>query len=196
MGERPLDEIDSKILRILMQDSRASISQIAKALGLSRPTVRRRIRSLEKRGVIKAYTIEIDEKLLLGALVVCTIQSSQPEETLMKLRKISGIYEVFITTGKPNIVAVARVSSYEELEELARNLSAIDPEADVKIAIKHVYRSLSYEMLARFGVVSLFCDYCGKKISGEPLTYTVHNRKYYFCCPTCLREYVKKLKKR
>ena len=48
MGERPLDEIDSKILRILMQDSRASISQIAKALGLSRPTVRRRIRSLKK----------------------------------------------------------------------------------------------------------------------------------------------------
>ncbi|HDJ97258.1 MAG TPA: hypothetical protein ENG54_02205 [Thermofilum sp.] len=50
----------------------------------------------------------------------------------MKLIEISSIDEVFVATGKPNIVAAARVSSYEELEELARNLSAIDSEADVK----------------------------------------------------------------
>ncbi len=38
-----LDEIGSKILRILLTDSRTSISEIAKELNLSRPTVRKKV---------------------------------------------------------------------------------------------------------------------------------------------------------
>jgi YHS domain-containing protein len=35
------------------------------------------------------------------------------------------------------------------------------------------------------------CDYCGKEIVGEPIVYKYHNRVYFFCCPTCFREFKK-----
>ena len=35
------------------------------------------------------------------------------------------------------------------------------------------------------------CDYCGKEIVGEPIVYKYRNRVYFFCCPTCFREFKK-----
>ena len=196
MKFRPLDEVDSKILRILLDNSRASISEISSDLGLSRPTIRRRIRSLEERGIIKRFTIEIDDKILGGKLFVIALDSNKPEEAAKKLEEIGSVTDIFITTGTPNIVAVVRISSMEELDILTKTLADINPSFDVKIAFGHIHRPLTFEKLAKLGLVTLLCDYCSKKITGEPLTYTAHNRKYYFCCPTCLREFVKKQRKK
>lgn len=59
-----LEENDKLILFELLQDCRKPLRLIAKALGMPENTVAYRIRNLEKRGVIKKYTINMDHQKL------------------------------------------------------------------------------------------------------------------------------------
>ncbi|MGH8355555.1 MAG: Lrp/AsnC family transcriptional regulator [Pseudomonas sp.] len=59
-----LDDLDQKILEVLLQDSRISLKELARQVGLSSPGASERLRRLEERGVIRGFTIEIDPKAL------------------------------------------------------------------------------------------------------------------------------------
>jgi len=59
-----IDEIDQNILEMLLQDSRVSLKELARRVGLSSPSVAERVRRLEERGVIRGFTIEIDPRAL------------------------------------------------------------------------------------------------------------------------------------
>ena len=51
------DEIDRRILDVLLRDGRTPASQIADQIGLSRPAVADRIEKLERQGVIRGTTV-------------------------------------------------------------------------------------------------------------------------------------------
>ena len=51
-----LDELDQKIIRLLIENARISYSDIGEETGISRVAVKARIQALEKRGVIEEYT--------------------------------------------------------------------------------------------------------------------------------------------
>jgi len=55
-----IDEKDLKILEILRENARTPLTNIAKTLGVSESTIRKRVRALEDGGVIKRYTIVVD----------------------------------------------------------------------------------------------------------------------------------------
>lgn len=59
-----LDDIDRHILEALSRDSRISLKELARLAGLSSPSVSERLRRLEERGVIRAFTVEIDPQAL------------------------------------------------------------------------------------------------------------------------------------
>ena len=56
-----VDDKDRKILDLLKENSKLSTSKISKKLNLPITTVFHRMKKLEKNGVIKKYTIDIDE---------------------------------------------------------------------------------------------------------------------------------------
>ncbi|RWP85262.1 MAG: Lrp/AsnC family transcriptional regulator, partial [Mesorhizobium sp.] len=60
-----LDDLDRNLLEILVKDARTSLKELAAQVGLSSPSVSERLRRLEERGVIRAFTVEIDP-LALG----------------------------------------------------------------------------------------------------------------------------------
>src|SRR5438445_8855010 len=55
-----LDELDLRILTLLLRDGRAPASQLAEQVGLSRPAVADRIDKLERQGVIRGTTVVVD----------------------------------------------------------------------------------------------------------------------------------------
>jgi Lrp/AsnC family leucine-responsive transcriptional regulator len=63
-GKLRLDNTDIQILKILRDDSRVSVLELAKRVYLSRGAVNRRIMALVDAGVIKKFTIEIDREKL------------------------------------------------------------------------------------------------------------------------------------
>lgn len=59
-----LDDIDRRILQALAADARMSLKELAQAAGLSSPSAGERLRRLEERGVISAFTVDIDPTAL------------------------------------------------------------------------------------------------------------------------------------
>ncbi len=56
----PLDAVDKRMLEALAGNARMSLKELAQAAGLSSPSAAERLRRLEERGVIDAFTVDID----------------------------------------------------------------------------------------------------------------------------------------
>jgi Lrp/AsnC family transcriptional regulator, leucine-responsive regulatory protein len=59
-----MDELDIRIIDLLVVNSRTSLKDLGKATNLSSPSVADRIRRLEEKGVIRAFTVDIDPEAL------------------------------------------------------------------------------------------------------------------------------------
>src|SRR6184192_61141 len=57
-----LDELDLRILTLLLRNGRAAASQLAEQVGLSRPAVADRIEKLERQGVIRGTTAVVEPR--------------------------------------------------------------------------------------------------------------------------------------
>ena len=83
-----LDELDQKIVQLLIENARMSYSEIGQQVGISRVAVKTRILSLEKRGVIEEYTTIINPQKMNGA-VSCyfeiEVDPAQMEEVIRQL---------------------------------------------------------------------------------------------------------------
>jgi Lrp/AsnC family leucine-responsive transcriptional regulator len=54
-----LDEVDQRMLEALARNARISLKELAEAAGLSSPSAAERLRRLEERGIISAFTVDI-----------------------------------------------------------------------------------------------------------------------------------------
>ncbi|MBO8174259.1 MAG: TRASH domain-containing protein [Thermococcus sp.] len=173
-----LDELDLKLIYLLMDNSRLSISELAERLGVSRPTVKARLERLEKEGVIQRYTIKLNPELQRAHNVVALIiKTDEPE----KLEEFKEIIEINRFTSKKYLIKVA----VEDMEGLRNVIEGAGFEV---LEIMPILESIEKEHPPKIKV-PFKCDYCGKEIVGEPIVYKYHNRVYFFCCPTCLREF-------
>ena len=59
-----IDETDARILEILQRDGRESYAEVGQTVGMSGPSVHERVKKLEARGVIRAYSALVDPTLL------------------------------------------------------------------------------------------------------------------------------------
>jgi Lrp/AsnC family transcriptional regulator, leucine-responsive regulatory protein len=72
---RSLDRIDRKILRLLQQDGRTSVSQLAREVHLSVTPTMERVRKLEAAGYIDGYFARLSARRLgLGLLAYVEVQ--------------------------------------------------------------------------------------------------------------------------
>lgn len=181
-----LDEIDYDVLKILQEDARASISEISRRLGLSRPTVRRRIKRLLERGVIKKFTIVINEELEGGIKAIIGFKARNVKNILSELEKIDELSEIYITSGERNIICRGSFPDLKTFRELMNRFVELNIPFEANIILKTVRERWGGEFKLSF---KLRCDYCGKEITDKPYKFIRYNREFNFCCPTCLREF-------
>lgn len=173
-----LDDIDLKLIYLLMDNSRLSISELAERLGVSRPTVKSRLDRLEQEGIIQRYTVKLNPELQRAHNVVALIiKTDEPE----KLREFEEIVEINRFTSRKYLIKVA----VEDMEGLRNVIEGANFEV---LEIMPILESIEKEYPPKVKV-PFKCDYCGKEIVDEPIVYKYHNRVYFFCCPTCLREF-------
>ena len=55
-----LDEIDHKIMNLLYENARISVSEIGRIISMTQPAVKERINKLEDQGVIAAYRTKFE----------------------------------------------------------------------------------------------------------------------------------------
>jgi len=102
-----LKEIDIRVLAELMKNCRRSDREIAKALGVSQPTVSRTIAKLEKRGVIHEYAAIPDFKKIGYELMGVTFtRDAKPLSTEERQRQRKAVQEVEGKNPYASLVAV------------------------------------------------------------------------------------------
>ena len=120
-----LDELDQKIIRLLIENARISYSDIGEETGISRVAVKARIQALEKRDVIEEYTTIINPQKISGAVSCYFEIETKPEylaqvtDILYKNDTVSKIYRV---TGRDRLHVHAVASSGDEMEYFLHNV--------------------------------------------------------------------------
>lgn len=118
-----MDEIDRKILEILREDARIANEALGKKIGLSEPAARRRVANLATRGVIRRFTIDVEEGGAVQAIVLVALQpSAQSEKLLKELMRAPGVTALFEISGDSDLVV--RLSA-PDMDELNRRIDAM-----------------------------------------------------------------------
>lgn len=114
-----MDEIDLKLLRLLQKNARTPIKALAGEVRLSSPAVSARIERLEKQGVIRAYTLDLDP-LQLGhhilAYIHLDMQPTQKEEFYPFIAACSNVLECNCVTGNYSMLIKVSFASTQELD--------------------------------------------------------------------------------
>jgi Lrp/AsnC family leucine-responsive transcriptional regulator len=130
-----LDAIDVRILDALVADARVSVADLARAVGLSPPSVSERMKRLEEAGVIEGYTVRINPQALglpLAAWLRIRPIPGELKRVAEILRGLPAIVECDRITGDDCFIARAHVRSVAELESL---IDAIIPYAMTNTSI-------------------------------------------------------------
>ncbi|EHK86530.1 AsnC family transcriptional regulator [Saccharomonospora azurea SZMC 14600] len=145
-----LDGVDWDILFHLRQDGRLSNVELAKRVGLSPPPCLRRVKRLEKAGVIRGYRAVIDPKALgRGLEVFVDIEVSASD------RRTSEQFEV-------------TVASYEEVIEFRRMYGRPDYFLRVAVADHAAYETFLTDKLSGLpGVLRIESHLTLKKIKSS-----------------------------
>ncbi len=92
-----LDKTDMIILRLLQENARATVKEIAEKVHLSTTPVHERIKRLEQTGVIKQYATLVDHtKVKKGLMVICYVSLKEHSKNAgMKfIKSINALHEV------------------------------------------------------------------------------------------------------
>ena len=119
MEKSKLDALDNGIIRLLTEDGRMPIGEMATKLDVTAPTVRNRIKALEKNGIFKVSGL-IDPSVhreMITALVGISVQSGgKIEQLLSKIANLPNVAWAGVVTGRYDIIAeVICVGGKDEL---------------------------------------------------------------------------------
>ena len=114
-----LDTLDNKIIRLLTENGRMPIGEMAKSLKVTAPTIRSRIKDLEKKGFLKISGLIDPNKhqKMITALVAMSVQShGKLDQILEKIARLPNVVWAGVVTGRYDVIAeVAIAGGKEEL---------------------------------------------------------------------------------
>lgn len=121
-----MDDTDKRILQRLDDNSRTSISDLARDIGMSAPSVSERIRRLEMAGIIRGYTVDLDTRAL-GYQIQAMVRIRPLPGKLHLVEKLIQERPEFIEcdkiTGDDPFLARMAVRSIEEMDDVLESLS-------------------------------------------------------------------------
>ena len=127
--EKYMDAIDYKILKILQKNARETASNISKEIHLSVSAVIERIRKMEETGVIKEYTIIVDEKKTgneMTALMEVSLEHPKFFDSFADaIQKLEYIVSCYYQTGDFDLIIRISCHSSDELEEIHRQVMSL-----------------------------------------------------------------------
>ncbi len=126
---------DHEILKILIEDGRCSIKDIASKVGLSSPSVSERLRRLQDRGVIRSISADIDPRALGYSLQAITRVRPLPGKLHIirqLLQEIPEVIECDKVTGDDCFVVRLVIREIEDLDDI---LERITDKADTSTSI-------------------------------------------------------------
>ena len=121
-----MDKKDEQIIDSLKEDSSSTTREISKKTRIPITTVHKRIQKLQQEGIIKKYSIELDNKKLgkgFSAIILLSCDykhlkeiKKDQHELAKELSHIPEVVSVDVVTGITDIVIKVRMKDVEEFD--------------------------------------------------------------------------------
>ena len=131
-----LDEDDFKILGVLQGEGDISFSRLGRAVGIPTSTVHDKVKRLINEGVIKKFTIIIDERALgFNVVVLLGVETDAKfyKKVAEKLITMVEVVEVYGTTAEFDLMIKIQAINRDELTKILDKIRAIDGIDDIYI---------------------------------------------------------------
>ncbi|MEX0349538.1 MAG: Lrp/AsnC family transcriptional regulator [Paracoccaceae bacterium] len=119
-----MDKTDERLVSALRRDARASLSDLAIQLNLSRTTVRARIERLIQRGDILGFSVVLKEDTLqdpVRGLMMIGIEGRGAQRITRQLQGLTEVRAIHSTNGRWDLIVELGTETLEELDRaLAR----------------------------------------------------------------------------
>ncbi|MBO6506572.1 MAG: Lrp/AsnC family transcriptional regulator [Kordiimonadaceae bacterium] len=115
-----MDETDKKLVDVLRDNARISLSSLSRVLGLSRSTVQDRISKLENRGVIAGYTVRLRQDIAareIRAQVMLKIVPKALDDVVSFCRRQNAVTALHTISGEYDMAAMLRAETTAELDD-------------------------------------------------------------------------------
>jgi DNA-binding Lrp family transcriptional regulator len=124
-----MDQLDQRLLDLLAANSRARVTELARQLGVSRMTVQQRMRRLEERKIIQAYTVRVDPsqaRQRITAFVMISVDPKQHAALVRRMEKNPAVRAVLSVGGEYDLIATVEETSTEALDEQLDTIGTSD----------------------------------------------------------------------
>jgi DNA-binding Lrp family transcriptional regulator len=116
-----LDEVDRKLVELLLTDGRMSVNELAARTHVSRATAYARLDRLRAEGVITGFTAVVDPAKLgfsVAALVLVNVDQQQWREIRDAVRRLPGLEYLAFTSGGFDLVLLVRLPAIGDLRDV------------------------------------------------------------------------------
>ena len=138
-----MDDLDRKIVELLQVNGRASNARVARDVGVSEGTVRRRLRRLIQDEIIRVVAVPDPEKMGYSTVALIGIQAdpAKVDDVADSLAELPETQFVALTTGSFDIFVWVALPTSTELGNFLRRKVGITPgirrtETFVNLAIR------------------------------------------------------------
>lgn len=124
-----MDDTDRKLIALLRQDGRASLSTLAAALGLTRATVRARLDRLERAGEILGYSVVLKgdaAEAPVRGLIMIGIEGRGTERILRQLQGLPEVVRLWSTNGRWDVIAEIGTDTLEDFDAVLFRIRRLD----------------------------------------------------------------------
>ena len=126
-----IDALDRKILAALQQDGRLSNVQLAEQVGLSESACLRRVKLLEKSGIIDRYVMLLDQAAIgkPGTVFVQVSLEGQQQEKLQSFEaaigKVTDVMECYLMSGDSDYLLRVIVRNNQDYLRIHNQLTSL-----------------------------------------------------------------------
>ncbi len=128
MSGTTLTKREQDLLQLLREDARKSVTDLAKDLGVSRPTLQAMMNKLEE-VAIERYTVELKPTFANAAIKAYVMLTRDPKrsvEILDVIMKFPSVNYVCTIAGEFDVMVELQAQRYEDLEGILRGIELID----------------------------------------------------------------------
>ena len=116
-----LDELDIGIIDHLRENSRTTFVDIGKALGVSDATVYNRVKRLLEAGVIKRFTVEVEEAALgrnVSGFMLVNVRPGAVRDVSKQIAEIDRVSEVHEVHGPEDLIVKVKARNLSKLRSV------------------------------------------------------------------------------
>ncbi|HEX7876353.1 MAG TPA: Lrp/AsnC family transcriptional regulator [Sphingobium sp.] len=123
-----MDDLDHRLLALLRQNARCSVSDLAGKLGISRATVRSRIDHMERRGDILGYTVILRSDAIampVRGIMAIEVEGRAADRIIDVLGGFPEVSAIHTTNGRWDILVELGTNTLTEFDAVLRRIRLV-----------------------------------------------------------------------